>query len=78
SPARTTKSGKYVTTKESVEEPVFKIDSDDVKKTFDDMIGDASQPPLTDADETQTDAAPRIPKKDWFKKSPRTETLDPA
>nr|GEY28849.1 hypothetical protein [Tanacetum cinerariifolium] len=52
SPARTSKSGKYVTAKESVEEPVFEIASDNVKKTFDD-------------------------KKDWFKKSPRPETLDP-
>ncbi|GKA31095.1 hypothetical protein Tco_0717400 [Tanacetum coccineum] len=76
-PARTSKFGKSVTAKESVEEPVFEIASDDVEQTFDDKIGDVSQPPLTDADETQEDATPRISKKDWFKKSLRPETLDP-
>ncbi|GJW00431.1 hypothetical protein Tco_1555682 [Tanacetum coccineum] len=30
-----------------------------------------------DVDEPQADAIPKIPKKDWFKKSPRPETLDP-
>ncbi|GJW61671.1 hypothetical protein Tco_0111006 [Tanacetum coccineum] len=30
-----------------------------------------------DADEPQADASLKIPKKDWFKKSPRPETLDP-
>ncbi|GJS44372.1 hypothetical protein Tco_0569415 [Tanacetum coccineum] len=40
-------------------------------------VGDASQPPHVDADETQPDAASKIPKKDWFKKAPRPEILDP-
>ncbi|GJR71615.1 hypothetical protein Tco_0083980 [Tanacetum coccineum] len=39
-------------------------------------VGDAGQPPLTDADVTQANAAPRILKKDWFKKAPRPEILD--
>ncbi|GJV96671.1 putative reverse transcriptase domain-containing protein [Tanacetum coccineum] len=75
--ARTSKSGKSVTAKESVEELVFEIASDDVEKTFDAKIGDVGQPPHIDADETQADAALRISKKDWFKKAPRPATLDP-
>nr|GEU66257.1 hypothetical protein [Tanacetum cinerariifolium] len=50
--------------------------SDDVEQPFDDKVGDVSQPPHTDVSETQTDAAPRILKKDWFKNAPRPETLD--
>ncbi|GJU70194.1 hypothetical protein Tco_1256453 [Tanacetum coccineum] len=75
--ARTSKSGKSVTTKESVEEPVFEIALDDDEQTIDDKVGDAGQPPHTDADETQAYGAPRISKKDWFKEAPRPETLDP-
>ncbi|GJS12379.1 hypothetical protein Tco_0369175 [Tanacetum coccineum] len=74
SPARTSKS---VTIKESVEELVFKIALEDVEQTVDDKVGDAGQPPHTDSDETQADVASKISKKDWFKKSPRPETLDP-
>ncbi|GJU71773.1 hypothetical protein Tco_1263178 [Tanacetum coccineum] len=77
SPARTSKSGKSVTAKESVKEPIFEIASDDVEQTFDDKVGDAGQPPHIDADKTQPDDAPRIPKKDWLKEAPRPETLDP-
>nr|GEX63305.1 hypothetical protein [Tanacetum cinerariifolium] len=76
SSARTSKSGKSMTTKESVEKPVFEIDSDDVEQIIDDMVGDDGQPPHTDADETQADATSNIPKKDWFKEAPRPETLD--
>ncbi|GJZ60684.1 hypothetical protein Tco_0616500, partial [Tanacetum coccineum] len=50
--AKTSKYGKSVTAKESVEEPVFKMALDDVEQTFDDKGGDAGQPPHTDADET--------------------------
>ncbi|GKF72409.1 hypothetical protein Tco_0208523 [Tanacetum coccineum] len=64
SPARTSKSSKSVTAKESLEEPVFKIASDNVEQTFDDKVGDVGQPPHTDADETQANGAPRILKKD--------------
>ncbi|GJZ21354.1 MAK10-like protein [Tanacetum coccineum] len=77
SPARTSKSSKSVTVKESVEEPVFEIASDYVEQTFNDKVGDASEPPHIDADETQADDALRILKKDWFKKAPRPKTLDP-
>ncbi|GKA57363.1 hypothetical protein Tco_0756551 [Tanacetum coccineum] len=76
SPARTSKSGKSVTAKELVKEPVFEIASDNVEQTFDDKVGDAGQPTHTDADETRTDGALRIPKKDWFKEAPRPKTLD--
>ncbi|GJR51330.1 hypothetical protein Tco_1401851 [Tanacetum coccineum] len=77
SPARTSKSGKSVTAKELVEEPIFEIASDNIKQTLDDKDGDASQLPHTDADVTQADAALNISKKDWFKKALRPETLDP-
>nr|GEW98943.1 hypothetical protein [Tanacetum cinerariifolium] len=75
--AKMTKSRKSMSAKESVEEPVFEIASDDVEQTVDDKVGDAGQPPHTDADETQADAALRNPKKDWFKEYPMPETLDP-
>ncbi|GJX42222.1 hypothetical protein Tco_0257212 [Tanacetum coccineum] len=52
SPAKMSKSRKSVTTKESVEEPVFETASDDVEQTIDDKVGDVGQPPHTDADET--------------------------
>ncbi|GKD40821.1 hypothetical protein Tco_1261028 [Tanacetum coccineum] len=77
SKGKSRKSGKSVTAKESVEEPVFEIASDDVEQTFDDKVSNVGQPPHTDADETQADAAPRILKKDWFNEAPRPETLDP-
>ncbi|GKC64437.1 hypothetical protein Tco_1097035, partial [Tanacetum coccineum] len=57
-------------------EPVFDIALNDVEKTVDDKVGDAGQRPHTDADETQANPASKILKKDWFKKSPRPETLD--
>ncbi|GKD18279.1 hypothetical protein Tco_1207437 [Tanacetum coccineum] len=65
-------SKKTSTTKESSK------DSDNVEQTFDDKVGDASQPPPTNADETQANAALRISKKDWFKKAPRLKILDPG
>nr|GEW70349.1 putative ribonuclease H-like domain-containing protein [Tanacetum cinerariifolium] len=61
---------------QSVEELVFEIALDDVEQTIDDKVSDVGQPLDTDADETQADAASKIMKKDWFKKSPRSETLD--
>ncbi|GJV98518.1 hypothetical protein Tco_1553770 [Tanacetum coccineum] len=75
--AKTSKSRKSVTPKESVEEPVFETASDDVEQTIDDKVGDVGQPPHTDVDETQANAASRILKKDWFKEAPRPKTLDP-
>ncbi|GKC02713.1 integrase, catalytic region, zinc finger, CCHC-type containing protein [Tanacetum coccineum] len=74
--ARTYKSGKSMTAKESLEEPVFDIASNDVEKTFDDKVGDVGQPPHTDSDKTQADDSLKILKKDWFKDSPKPELLD--
>ncbi|GKB55468.1 hypothetical protein Tco_0906221 [Tanacetum coccineum] len=44
SPAKTSKCGKYVTTKEPVEEPVFERASDDIDQTVDDVVKDVDQP----------------------------------
>ncbi|GJV00869.1 hypothetical protein Tco_1330139 [Tanacetum coccineum] len=51
SPTKTSKSGKYVTVEEPVEEPVFEMASDDIEQTIDDVSNDADQPP---DDSTQT------------------------
>ncbi|GJY28781.1 hypothetical protein Tco_0404548 [Tanacetum coccineum] len=51
SPAKTSKSGKSVTTKEAVEDPVFEKASDDVEQTFNDNVDDPGQPPHTSAHE---------------------------
>nr|GEV43311.1 hypothetical protein [Tanacetum cinerariifolium] len=77
SPAKTFKYGKYVTAKELVVKPVFEIALDDVEQTVDEKVGDVGQPPYTDDDETQADAALNILKKDWFKKALRPDTFDP-
>nr|GEZ84374.1 RNA-directed DNA polymerase, eukaryota, reverse transcriptase zinc-binding domain protein [Tanacetum cinerariifolium] len=53
------------------------IASDDVEQTVDDKVSDAGRPPHTDADENQADAASKIPKKDRFKETPRSDTHDP-
>ncbi|GJW56989.1 hypothetical protein Tco_0103720 [Tanacetum coccineum] len=58
-------SKKTSTTKES--------SKDDVEQTVDDV----GQPPHNDVDETQADAASKIPKKDWFQNAPRPEILNP-
>ncbi|GJT10154.1 hypothetical protein Tco_0857196 [Tanacetum coccineum] len=76
SPAKTSKSGKSVITEEPVDDPVFEKALDDVQQTFDDKVDDAGQPPHTVTDETQPYADPKIPKKDWFKDSPKPEVLD--
>ncbi|GKA54015.1 hypothetical protein Tco_0752964 [Tanacetum coccineum] len=44
SPAKTSKSGKSITTKELVEEPVFKMASNDIEQTVNDEVNDAGQP----------------------------------
>ncbi|GJU32331.1 hypothetical protein Tco_1175920 [Tanacetum coccineum] len=59
SPAKTFKSGKYVTIEELVAEPVFEMTSNDIKQIVDDMANDADQPP---DDSTQT--KDKAPKKD--------------
>ncbi|GKE40700.1 hypothetical protein Tco_1464105, partial [Tanacetum coccineum] len=69
SPAKTSKSGKSVTAKELVEEPVFEMASDDIEQTVDDVANDVDQPPN---DSTQT--KDKDPKKGWFKQPPRPPT----
>ncbi|GJU27618.1 hypothetical protein Tco_1166239 [Tanacetum coccineum] len=59
------------------EEPSAGSNHDDVEQTFNDKVDDAGQPPHTVADETQPDVDPKIPKKNWFKDSPKPEVLDP-
>nr|GEW27529.1 ribonuclease H-like domain-containing protein [Tanacetum cinerariifolium] len=44
--ARTSKSGKSVTTKETIKEPIFEIDSNDVEQTFDDKEKKKDRTPL--------------------------------
>ncbi|GJV81949.1 hypothetical protein Tco_1517819, partial [Tanacetum coccineum] len=61
SPAKTSKSGKSMTAKEPVEEPVFKMASDEIEQTIDDVVNDIDQPP---DDTTQT--KDKALKKDWF------------
>ncbi|GKE56562.1 hypothetical protein Tco_1495747 [Tanacetum coccineum] len=72
SPAKTSKSSKSVTVEEPVEEPVFKMASDDIEQTIDDVANDVDQPP---DDSTQT--KDKAPKQDWFKQPPRPPTPDP-
>nr|GEV46720.1 hypothetical protein [Tanacetum cinerariifolium] len=71
SPVKTSKSGKFVTAKELVEEPAFKMASDDIEQTIDDVANDADQPP---DDSTQT--KDKDLKKYWFKQPPRPPTPD--
>ncbi|GJY25325.1 integrase, catalytic region, zinc finger, CCHC-type containing protein, partial [Tanacetum coccineum] len=54
---------------EPVEDLVFEKASDNIDQTFYDK--------MDTADETLADAIPKILKKDWFKKAPRPETLNP-
>ncbi|GJV03371.1 hypothetical protein Tco_1336940 [Tanacetum coccineum] len=44
SPVKTSKSGKYVTAEEPVEEPVFEMASDDIEQTIVDAVNDVDQP----------------------------------
>ncbi|GKB00837.1 hypothetical protein Tco_0828881 [Tanacetum coccineum] len=65
----TSKFGKYVSADKSVYETEHVVQMD------------VEEPNLkyvaNDADEQQAYDIPKIPKKDWFKKSPRPKTLDP-
>ncbi|GKG12285.1 hypothetical protein Tco_0346522, partial [Tanacetum coccineum] len=45
------------------------VQIDDEEPNFNNVANDANEP--------QADVIPKILKKDWFKKSPRLETLDP-
>ncbi|GKC43970.1 hypothetical protein Tco_1061692, partial [Tanacetum coccineum] len=69
SPVNTSKSGKFVTAEEPVEEPIFEKALNDVEQTFDDK--------MDTADETQADVVPKILKKDWFKESLKPKVFNP-
>nr|GEU95897.1 hypothetical protein [Tanacetum cinerariifolium] len=61
SSTKTTKSGKYVTVEEPIEEPVFEMASDDIEQTVDDALNDVDQP-----HDDSTQAKDIYPKKYWF------------
>ncbi|GJZ89656.1 hypothetical protein Tco_0661438 [Tanacetum coccineum] len=67
-PSNTSKTGKSSIDK-SVQEPEYVMQMD-VKEPNLDNVDD-------DADEPQVDVDPKIPKKDWFKQSPKPDLLDP-
>ncbi|GJR28871.1 hypothetical protein Tco_1105103 [Tanacetum coccineum] len=71
SPSKTSKSDKSVTTEEPVEELVFKMPSNDIEQTVDDVENDANQP-LNDL----TQIKDKDPKKDWFKQPTNPPTPD--
>ncbi|GJV41958.1 hypothetical protein Tco_1420398 [Tanacetum coccineum] len=45
--------------------------------TFENVANDVGQPTHTGVDETHLEADHKIPKKDWFKDSPKPKVLDP-
>ncbi|GJV54465.1 hypothetical protein Tco_1450206 [Tanacetum coccineum] len=68
-PSTASKTGKSISADKLVQEHEHVMQMD-VKEPNLDNVAD-------DADEPQADAHPKILKKDWFKKSPKPETLDP-
>ncbi|GJX91613.1 hypothetical protein Tco_0344939 [Tanacetum coccineum] len=68
-PPKTSKTGKFVTVEESVEEPVHEVAMDVKEPALDDVVNDVDQP--------QDDADPKKDNSTWFKQPPRLETLDP-
>ncbi|GKF20953.1 hypothetical protein Tco_0069591, partial [Tanacetum coccineum] len=68
-PSNTSKTGKSISADKSVHEPEYVVQIDDEEPNFNNVANDANEP--------QADVIPKILKKDWFKKSPRLETLDP-
>nr|GEZ75850.1 hypothetical protein [Tanacetum cinerariifolium] len=68
-PSNISKSGKYVSAEKSVYESEHVMPMDVKEPNLDNVTNDA--------DEKQVDDIPMIPKKEWFKQSPRPETLDP-
>ncbi|GJU02650.1 hypothetical protein Tco_1112988 [Tanacetum coccineum] len=62
---------------QSVKEPEHEVQMNFKEPTFENVASDAGQPTNTGADKTQPKADPKIPKKDWFKDSPKPEVLDP-
>ncbi|GKB60003.1 hypothetical protein Tco_0916189 [Tanacetum coccineum] len=65
----TSKSSKSIPADKSVHETEHVAQMDVKEPNLDNVANDADEP--------QADASPKILKKDWFKKSPRPETLDP-
>ncbi|GJV06775.1 hypothetical protein Tco_1344431 [Tanacetum coccineum] len=68
-PSITSKSGKSISAYKSVHEIEHIVQMDVEKPNLTNVADDANEP--------QADTTLKIPKKDWFKKSPRLETLDP-
>ncbi|GJZ74036.1 hypothetical protein Tco_0638182 [Tanacetum coccineum] len=68
-PSNTSKSGKSVFARKSVYKPEHVVQMDVEEPNLDNVANDFDEP--------QVDANLNIPNKDWFKKSPRLETLDP-
>ncbi|GJV67653.1 hypothetical protein Tco_1483162 [Tanacetum coccineum] len=67
-PSNTSKSGKSVSADKSIHESEHVMPMDVKDPNLDNVANDADEP--------QADVIAKIPKKDWFKQSPRPETLD--
>ncbi|GKE05075.1 hypothetical protein Tco_1397093 [Tanacetum coccineum] len=71
--SKSSKTGKFATTKEPVKEPIAEVVMDDAVNTAgEDVVHDDDQP--QDTLEPKTD---KTLKQDWFKQPPRPPTLDP-
>ncbi|GJZ04126.1 hypothetical protein Tco_0537401 [Tanacetum coccineum] len=72
-PSKSSKTGKSITTKEPVEEPIAEVEMDDAVNTAaEDVVHDANQP-----HDDSTQAKDKVLKQDWFKQPPRPPTPDP-
>ncbi|GKD09060.1 hypothetical protein Tco_1188745 [Tanacetum coccineum] len=67
-PSTTSKSRKSVSANKSIHDTEHVVQMDVEEPNLENAANDADEP--------QADAIPKIPKKDWFKKSPRPKTLD--
>ncbi|GJV18858.1 hypothetical protein Tco_1367878 [Tanacetum coccineum] len=67
-PSTTSKSRKSVSADKSIHDTEHVVQMDVEEPNLENAANDADEP--------QADAIPKIPKKDWFKKSPRPKTLD--
>ncbi|GJT76410.1 hypothetical protein Tco_1043135 [Tanacetum coccineum] len=75
--SKSSKTGKSASADQSIKEPEHEVQMDFKEPTFYNVTNDAGQPTHTIADETQPEADPKIPKKDWLNDSPKLEVLDP-
>nr|GEU76465.1 hypothetical protein [Tanacetum cinerariifolium]GEU81708.1 hypothetical protein [Tanacetum cinerariifolium] len=72
-PTKSSKTGKFASAKEPVEEPIAKVVMDDAVNTAgEDVVRDDDQP--QDTLEPKTN---KTPNQDWFKQPPKPPTLDP-